>query len=84
MHLAKELSLAMPSQNWHDFLTIDLSNIPEKGETKVAKCRQEILDLLIPQSDLYAEVKTRNPSNDPLLWRGKEYQRGALPPENVV
>ena len=51
MRVANESSLAMSNQSWHTFLSIDLS-IPEKEETKAARHRREILDLVMPKSDV--------------------------------
>jgi hypothetical protein len=83
MRVAKEPSLAMSNQNWRTFLSTDI-NAPEKGETKAARRRQESLALLLPNSTMYPEVKTRSGLMGPVVWRGKEYPSGVLPPENVV
>jgi hypothetical protein len=53
-----EASVAMSGQNWRDFLATDLSTTSEKKDTKAAKCRQQILDMLMPRSDLFLDVKT--------------------------
>ena len=70
MRLESESSLAMSNQNWRTFLTIDL-NVQETRKTKAANRRREILDTVIPKSNL--EVKMRSTSNAPLVWQGKEY-----------
>ncbi|KAF8801223.1 hypothetical protein BYT27DRAFT_7262257 [Phlegmacium glaucopus] len=56
-------SLAMSSQNWRDFLSTDLSNTQEKGDTKAAKRRQQILNMLTPKSDFFPEIKTQSTRN---------------------
>jgi len=83
MRLEREPSLTMSNQNWRTFLTIDL-NVLEKGETKAANHCREILDKLIPKSDLYPEVKMRSTFNGPLVWQGKEYPPGVLPSDDVI
>ena len=57
MRLQKEPSLAMSSQHWRTFLAMDLS-VPDKGSTKAAKRRQDVLDMLVPKSSIYPEVHT--------------------------
>src|SRR6266498_3017506 len=85
MRLEKESSLAMSNQNWRTLLSIDF-NVPEKGprETKAARRRQESLAMLMPTSDMYPGVKMRSGSMGPMVWQGKEYPPGVLPPEDVV
>ena len=83
MCVEKEPSLAMSNQNWHTFLAIDI-NTPEKGETKAARCCQESLELLLPNSAMYPKVKKRSGLTGLVVWQGKEYPSGVLPPENVV
>jgi hypothetical protein len=83
MRLQKEPSLAMSGQHWRTFLAMDFS-VPENGSTKAAKRRQDVLDMLIPNSSLYPEVHKRGTSKQPLIWQGKEYPSGVLPPEDVV
>ena len=78
----------MSSQDWHTFLSTDLS-VPEKGVlgkdlTKVAMCCQNILNMLVPKSSIYPEVQTRSTVKQLLVWQGKEYPSGVLPPEDVV
>ncbi|KAF8803443.1 hypothetical protein BYT27DRAFT_7260182 [Phlegmacium glaucopus] len=84
MHVANEASLAMSSQNWRDFLSTDLSNTQEKGDTKAAKRRQQILNMLTPKSDFFLEIKTRSTLGEPLIWQGKRYLPGELPAEHIV
>jgi len=83
MRLQTEPSLAMSSQHWRTFLSMDLS-VPDKGTTKAAKRRQEVLEMLVPKSSIYPEVQTRSTAKQPLVWQGKEYPLGVLPPEDVV
>jgi uncharacterized protein YjiS (DUF1127 family) len=83
MRLQTESSLAMSSQHWRTFLSMDLS-VPVQGSTKAAKRRQDVLDMLVPKSAIYPEVQTRSITNQLLVWQGKEYPSGVLPPEDVV
>ena len=83
MRLQTERSLAMSSQHWRTFLSMDLS-VPVQGSTKAAKRRQDVLEMLVPKSSIYPEVQTRSITNQPLVWQGKEYPSGVLPPEDVV
>jgi hypothetical protein len=83
MRLQTEPSLAMSSQHWRTFLSMDLS-VPVQGSTKAAKRRQDVLDMLVPNSSTYPEVQTRSITNQQLVWQGKEYPSGVLPPEDVV
>jgi hypothetical protein len=62
---------------------MDLS-VPVQGLTKAAKRRQDVLDMLVPNSSIYPEVQTRSITNQLLVWQGKEYPLGVLPPEDVV
>jgi len=83
MRVAKEPSLALSSQSWRTFLSID-NAVTEKGETKAAFRRQEALDIILPKSDMYPGVERRSDLMGPIAWRGEEYPSGALPPENIV
>ena len=83
MRLQTEPSLAMSSQHWRTLLSMDLS-VPVQGSTKAAKRRQEVFDMLVPKSSIYPEVQTRSVTNQLLVWQGKEYPSGVLPPEDVV
>jgi len=82
MRLAKEPSLAISNQHWRTFLAAKLDARLD-GQTKAANCLQQTLDLIIPKSDTYSGVKMRT-SKEPLVWQGKEYPLGVLPPEDVV
>jgi hypothetical protein len=85
MRLAKEPSLALSSQSWRNFLSIDNAVLPVgKGETKAALRRQEVLNIILPNSDTYPGVERRRGLMGPITWQGREYPLGALPPENVV
>ena len=57
IRLQNEPSLAMSSQHWQTFLAMDL-NILEKGGTKAAMRRREVLDVFMPTSDGCAELRT--------------------------
>ena len=83
MRLQTEPSLAMSSQYWRTFLSMDLS-VPVQGSTKAAKRRQEVFDMLVPNSSTYPEVQARSVTNRLLVWQGEEYPLGVLPPEDVV
>jgi hypothetical protein len=82
MRFQMEPSLAMSSQHWRTLLSMDLS-VPVRGSTKAAMRRQDVLDLLLPKSSIYPEVQTRSTTKQ-LVWQGKEYPLGVLPPEDVV
>jgi hypothetical protein len=85
MRVEKEPSLAMSNQTWRTFLSMDtIASASEKGETKAAFRRQESLNMLLPSTDMYPEVKLRGTSMGPIVWQGQEYLSGVLPPENVV
>ena len=83
MRVAKEPFLALSNQSWRTFLSID-NTMPEKGETKAARRRQEALDVILPKSDMYPGVEKQSGSRGPIVWHGREYPSGVLPPENVV
>jgi hypothetical protein len=83
IRVMKEASVAMSGQNWRDFLATDLSTL-EKKDTKAAKRRQQILDMLTPKSDLFPEVKTRSTTGDPIIWQGKKYIPGVLPAHQII
>jgi hypothetical protein len=57
MRVAKEPSLALSNQSWRTFLAID-NTVPGKGETKAARRRQEVLDMLLPSTDMYPGVES--------------------------
>ena len=77
MRVEKESSLAMSNQTWCTFLSIDPS-VPQKTGTQAARRRQESLELIM------TGVKTRKGSIGPIIWQGKEYSSGVLPPDDVV
>ena len=83
MRLQVEPSLAMSSQHWRTFLSMDLS-VPDKGLSKAAKRRQDVLNMLVPKSTTYPEIQTRNTAKQLLVWQDKVYPLGVLPPEDVV
>jgi hypothetical protein len=83
MRVANETSLALSNQSWRTYLSID-NTVPKKGDTKAARRRQETLDMLLPNTDVYSGVEMRSGSLGPIVWQGREYPQGALPPENVV
>jgi hypothetical protein len=82
MRVANEPSLALSNQHWRTYLFND--TVSEKKETKAARRRQEVLDILLPNSDMYSGVEKRSSSMGPIVWQGREYPSGVLPPENVV
>lgn len=76
----------MSQQHWRTFLTVDLS-LPEKGkgqDTKAAQRRREVLDMITPKFNDASKINTRFTSTELLVWQGKEYPPGILPPEDVV
>jgi hypothetical protein len=83
MRLQIEPSLAMSSQHWRTLLSMDVS-VPVQGSTKAAKRRQDVLNMLLPSSSTHSEVQTRSTAKELLVWQGKEYPLGVLPPEDVV
>jgi len=83
MRVAKEPSLALSNQSWRTFLSMG-NTVPEKGETKAARRRQEVLDILLPSPELYPGVEKQSGLMGPIVWQGREYPPGVLPPENVV
>jgi hypothetical protein len=83
MRVANEPSLALSNQHWRTFLSYD-NTVLEKKDTKAARRRQEVLDMLLPNPDMYPGVEKRSSSMGPIVWQGREYLSGVLPPENVV
>ena len=83
MCVAKESSLALSNQSWHMFLSND-NTVPRKGETKAACHLQEVLDILLPNPDIYPRVEKQSGLMGPIVWQGREYPSGVLPPENVI
>ena len=84
MRVAKEPSLALSNQSWRTFLAATDDTVPGKGDTKAARRRQEVLDLLLPSTDMYPGVGKRSGLLGPIVWQGREYPPGVLPPVNVV
>ena len=82
--IAHEGSLAMSGQHWRNFLATDLSSLSGTSDTKTAKRRQEIHDILMPRSSSDPAVKPQSAVGEPLVWQGHNYQPDVLPPENVV
>jgi hypothetical protein len=82
MRVMNEASVAMSGQNWRDFLATDLSTTSEK-DTKAAKRRQQILDMLTPRSDLFP-VKTRSTTGETMIWQGRKYIPTVLPADNII
>jgi hypothetical protein len=83
MRVAKEESLALSNQSWRTFLSID-NTVPGRGDTKAARRRQEVLDIMLPNPDMYPGVEKRSGLMGPIVWQGREYPSGVLPPENIV
>ena len=84
MRVANEPSLALSNQHWRTFLSVDNNTVPGNGDTKAARRRQEALDIILPNSNTYPGVERQNSLIGPIVWRGREYPSGMLPPENVV
>jgi hypothetical protein len=84
MRVAEEPSLALSNQSWRTFLAIDNKTILGKGETKAARRRQEVMDMISPSTDKYPGVRNRSGLMGPMVWQSREYPPGVLPPENVV
>ena len=83
MCMANEPSLALSNQSWRTFLSID-NTVQGNVETKAARRRQEALDIILPNADMYPGVKRRSDLKGPIVWQGREYPSGVLLPENVV
>ena len=83
MCMAEEPSLALSNQHWRTFLSIDPAVAGKEG-TKAARRRQEVLDILLPNPNTYPGVEKQSSSMGPVVWQGKEYLSGVLPPENVL
>ena len=83
MRVAKEPSLALSNQSWRTFLAMG-NTIPSNGETKSARRQQEVLDMLLPSTDMYPGVGKRSGLMGPMVWQGREYPPGVLPPDNIV
>lgn len=83
MRVSQEPSLALSNQSWRTFLAID-DAVPGKEGTKAAYRRQEALDIILPNPDMYPGVKKRSSSMGSIIWQGKGYPSGELPPENIL
>jgi hypothetical protein len=83
MRVANEPSLALSNQSWRTYLSID-NTVPGKSDTKAARCRQEVLELILPSTDMYPGVERRSDLKGPVVWQGREYPSGVSLPENVV
>ena len=83
MRLKKEPSLALSSQSWCTFLSIDDTAL-QKWDTKSAHRRQDALDFILPNTDMYPGVERQSILMGLIIWQGREYPLGALPPENVL
>jgi hypothetical protein len=83
MRVTKEPSLALSSQSWRTYLSID-NNVLGKVDTKAARRRQEALDMILPNTDMYPGVERLSGSMGPIVWEGKEYPSGELPPDNII
>jgi hypothetical protein len=68
----------------YSFLSID-DTVLKKGEIKAAHHRQEVLNIILPKSYVYPGVEKQGGlMGGPIVWLGREYPSGVLPPENVV
>jgi len=83
MRVAKEPSLAISNQCWRTYLSMD-DSVLGNGNTKAGRRRRETLDLILPDPDMYHGVEKRSGLMGPVVWQGREYPSGVLPPENVI
>ena len=83
LRLGNESSLAMSSQHWRTLLTMDLGAKVE-GTTKSANRRREVLDILLPKSGAYPELKIQCAAVNSCVWQGEKFPSDALPPEGVI
>ena len=60
------------------------NTVPERGETKAAHHCQQVLDILLPNPNIYPRVEKWSGLMGPIVWQGREYPSGVLPPENVI
>jgi hypothetical protein len=73
MHVAKEPSLALSNQSWRTFLSIDNTSLENlKEETKAAHCCKEVLDILLPNPDMYPRLEKWSSLMGPIVWQGRE------------
>ena len=83
VRVVNEGSLAMSGQHWRDFLATDFNDLPATG-TKAAIHRQHVLETLKPKFTSSPEVKIRSIVGEPLVWQGKSYLPGVLPPDDIT
>ena len=83
MRVAKEPSLALSNQSWRTILGTG-NSVSGGKDTKAARRRQETLDIILPKPDMYPGVEKRSGLMGPIVWQGREYPSGVLPPENVL
>jgi hypothetical protein len=81
MRVAKEPSLAMSNQYWRTYLSTSAS---EKVDTKAGRRYQEVLNILLPNPEMYPGVERPSDSTGPVVWQGREYPSGVSLPENVI
>ena len=60
------------------------NTVPGKGETKAAHCCQQVLDILLPNHNIYPGVEKQSSLMGPIVWQDREYPSGVLAPENVI
>jgi hypothetical protein len=84
MRVAKEPSLALSNQSWRTFLAMGNTAVSGKGDTKAARLRQETLNIILPNTEMYPGVERRGGLIGPIVWQGREYPPGVLPPDNIV
>ena len=71
----------MSGQSWRDFLATDFGSFSDKGDTKAARRRERVLDILTPKFLSDPEVKVRSNAGEPFVWQGVSYPPGVLPPD---
>jgi hypothetical protein len=84
--VAQEGSMAMKAQHWREFLITDLSDVSEvtNPSTKSGKRRQHVQDVLKEKLSFDSAVAPRCTIGEPIVWQGRSYPPGVLPPENIV
>ena len=83
MRVAKEPSLALLNQSWCTILGTG-NSVSGGKDTKAVRRRQETLDIILPKPNMYPRVEKRSGLMGPIVWQGREYPSGVLPPENVL
>jgi hypothetical protein len=58
-----------------------LSMLQRRWKRKQHVVVKRVVDMIMPKSDMYPEVKKRTNLMGPIVWQGKEYPPGVLPPE---